>query len=118
MNYNIKGTEVTITDELRSYVESRLAQTDKFLGDDSTAHCDVELAYEAVRDGHKYRAEFTVSSRGEVYRASEWGSALHEAIDLAMAELMQELRRNKEKRLDIVRRGAAKAKNMLRFWRA
>jgi ribosomal subunit interface protein len=117
MNYNIKGTEVTITDELRSYVESRLAHADKFIGNDSTAHCDVELAHEAVRDGDKFRAEFTLSSRGEVYRASEWGSALHEAIDLAMAELTQELRRHKEKRLDVVRRGAAKAKDLLRFWR-
>jgi putative sigma-54 modulation protein len=117
MNYNIKGTELDITDELRTYVEKRLAQADKFVGADSTAHADVELAHSPVRDGKQYRAEFTVSCKGQVYRAEEWGTALHEAIDLAAAELTSELSRDKKKHLSIVRRSAAKAKDMMRFWR-
>lgn len=96
MNYNIKGTEVSITPELRDYVEKKFAPLDKFLSSDSTAHTDVELQYEEVRDGGKYRAEFTVSASGEFYRAEERGNTMHEAIDLAANQLTNELSRNKK----------------------
>lgn len=118
MNYNLKGTEVSITPELRDYVERRLAaHVDKFLSRDSTAHVDVELQYEAVRDGGRYRAEFTVSAGGELYRAQEWGTAMHEAIDLALSRLTGELARNKKKRLHVLRRGSMRVKEFLRGWR-
>lgn len=118
MNYNIKGTEVTITPELREYVEKRLAaHVDKFLSRDSTAHADVELQYEEVRDGGRYRAELTVSAGGALYRASEWGTGMHEAIDLAMSRLAGELSRTKKKRLHMLRRGAGHVKEFLRGWR-
>ena len=117
INYNLKGTDVTITDELRSYVESRLAHTDKFVGDDPTAHVDVELAHSALRDGGKYRAEFTLLSQGEVYRSEEWGTTLHEAIDIAMGELSTELRRSKKMKLKIFRHSAVRVKEFLRGWR-
>jgi putative sigma-54 modulation protein len=118
MNYNIKGTEVAITPELREYVERRLAShVDKFLARDTTAHADVELQYEAVRDGGRYRAEFTVSAGGELYRAQEWGTAMHEAIDLAISRLSGELARNKKKRLHVLRHSAVKVKEFLRGWR-
>ena len=86
----------------------------KFAEGDSTAHADIECEYSAVRDGGRYRAEYTVSVGGEVYRAEEWGTTLHEAIDLAGHELFRELRRAKRKRLHMVRRGALQVKDFIR----
>jgi ribosomal subunit interface protein len=117
VNYNIKGTNMQVTDELRTYVERQLAHADKLLGGDSTAHADVELEFNALNDGGKYRAEFTVGVGGTVYRASEWGGTLHEAIDLAAGELTQELRQEKSKRLHIFRHTGVKVKEFLRGWR-
>lgn len=117
MQYNIKGTELPITDELRSYVEKCLSHADKFLADDPSAHADVELEHAGVRDGDKYRAEFTVSASGELYRADAWGETLHAALDLATGELTKELRRTKSKRIDVLRRSALKVKEYLRGWR-
>lgn len=114
MNYNIKGTGLEISDELRAYVERQLAHADKLVGGDSTAHANVELEYDAVHDGGKYRAEFTVELSGKVYRASEWGSALHEAIDLAGGRLTGDLRQNKKKRLQVLRRTGSIVKDYLR----
>ncbi len=114
MNYNIKGTELAITGELRSYVEKKLAQTDKFLSHDSSAHTDVELEYASMRDGSKYRAEFTATAAGALYRKDAWGDTMHEAIDIAIAGLVQELRQHKKRRLHFVRRSALAAKDMLR----
>lgn len=117
MHYNIKGTELDVTPELRSYVERRLEHADKLVGDDSTAHAQVELEYSAVRDGGKYRAEFTVSVGGKVYRAEEWAGAMHEAIDLAIQALVGELRKDKKKSLRVFRHTALKVKEFLRGWR-
>lgn len=114
MNYNIKGSGLPVTDELRTYVEKKLGQADKFLGGDSTAHADVEFEHSQVRDGGKYRAEFTVSASAQVYRAEEWGTTLHEAIDVAAAELVKELRRDKKRHIALVRRGGAIIKGVLR----
>jgi len=114
MNYNIKGTELAITSELRSYVEKCLTKADTFLQSDSTAHTDVELEYSSVRDGSKYRAEFTTSAAGALHRKDAWGDTMHEAIDLASAGLVRELRQHKKKRLHFIRRGAGAAKDMLR----
>lgn len=116
-NYNIKGTGIAVTDELRTYVESRLEHTEKFLADDPTAHVDVEIQYlEEGRSG-KFRAEFTLSCGGNVYRAEHWGTTAHEAIDMASARLKEELSRNKKKRLDVFRHTAVKVKEYLRGWR-
>ncbi len=117
MNYNLKGTNLSITDELRSYLERRLEHAEKFLHADSAAHLDVELEYlEGGRSG-KYRAEFTLESRGQLYRASCWGSAMHEAIDLASSELASELSREKKKKVAVLRRMGTKAKEYLRGFR-
>lgn len=117
LNYNIKGTEVQITPELRSYIEKRLEHAAKLLNGDSTAHADVELEYSMVRDGGKYRAEFTVGVGGTVYRAEDWGGTMHEAIDIAAGELARELTKNKKKNLKVFRHSAVKVKEFLRGWR-
>ncbi len=118
MQYNIKGTHLDISDELRSYVEKKLAHADRLVGNDSTAHANVELQY--LEDGRsgKYRAEFTVSIKGEVYRSESWGASMHEAIDAAGGELVSELSRNKKKKLNVLRRTSVKVKEYLRGWRS
>ena len=117
MNYNIKGTTIEVTDELRSYVEKQLAHAEKFLSNDPTAHVDVELQHLPEGRSGKYRAEFTVSASGQVHRAERWGSTMHEAIDVAGAELATELSRDKKKRQSVLRRTSLKVKEYLRGWR-
>lgn len=118
LNYNIKGTGLVISDELRSYAEKGLSKAEKFLQGDTTAHADVELEHQEMREGHRNRAEFTLSVHSQVYRADAWGESMHAAIDLAIDELSAELRRNKKKRIDVVRRGAARAKAFLQGLRS
>lgn len=118
MNYNIKGTGIPITDELRAYAEKRLASLDKFLNDKEAARTDVELELSPLVDGPKYRAEMMLHDPGaRVMRAEARGTALHEAIDLAAGELFSELTRSKKKRLHLLRHGAVKVKEYLRGWR-
>ncbi len=117
MNYNIKGTGLAISDELRAYVERQLAHAERLVGTSLTAYADIELEYSQLNDAGKYRAEFTVACDGAVYRAEAQGGGMHEAIDIAGAELVAELRQSKKKRLHVLRRSALKVKEYLRGWR-
>ena len=117
MNYNIKGTGIAVAPELRRYVEKKFGSAEKFIGNDTTAYTNIELEYSQMRDGDKYRAEFTVSASGSLYRAQEWGSTMHAAIDLAIEALVKELRRNKSKHIRLLRRGAGRVKDFMRGFR-
>jgi len=115
LNYNIKGTGVDVSGELRNYIEKKLQHAEKFLHNDPSARADIELQFHALH-GERYRAEFTVSASGAVYRADALGESMHAAIDLAVGELVNELGRNKKRRLHILRRGAARIKDYIRGW--
>ncbi len=116
LNYNIKGTGVEVSAELRSYAEKKLQHAEKFLQNDPSSRVAIELEHQSMRHGEEYRAEFTVSASGAVYRAERWGESMHAAIDLAAGELVNELGRNKKKRLHKLRRGAQRFKDYLRGW--
>ncbi len=107
-----------MSNEIRSYIEKRLAHAEKFLQDDPTAHVDVEVQYLPEGRSGKFRTEFTVEARGEVYRVERWGAVLHESVDLAIGELQAELSRSKKKQLHLVRKSAARLKDYLRGWRS
>jgi ribosomal subunit interface protein len=117
VNYNIKGTDLPITDELRAYVERQLAHAERLLAGDSTAHADIELRYLPEGRSGKYCAEFNVRAGGELYRTESWGATMHEAIDVAGGELVRELSRDKKRRLHMLRRTAIRVKEYLRGWR-
>ena len=114
MNYNVKGTGLQITDEIRDYVEKRFVHADKLLQDDPTAHADVELEFKTSEEDKKYRAEFTLAACRQSFRAEAKGDTLHEAIDVATADLTQEVTREKKKSLNLERRGSAQIKDDVR----
>ena len=119
MNYNIKGTEVAITDEIRSYLEKKLEHLDKFLHNAEAARADVELQY-LPSQAKVYRAEVMLHapSLHAPVRAEGEGAGLHEAIDKVASELAAELTRDKKRRQHILRRGASRIKDYVRGFRS
>ena len=118
MNYNIKGTEVHITDEIRTYLEKKLTHLEKFVPNASASRADVELKY-LSSEAKTYCAEVMLHSPHlkQSLRAEASGSTLYEAIDKVTAELQTELTRTKKKRLQNFRHSAVKVKEFLRGWR-
>jgi len=116
MHYNVKGTGVPITDELRGYIEKKLATLDKFVYNESGARVDVECEFMASQE-RQYRAELMLQDKTQL-RAEARGTTLHEAIDIAAGELVEGLTRAKKKRLHTLRHSAFKVKEYLRGWRS
>lgn len=119
MQYNIKASGVSASDEVRGYVEKKLAVLEKFVSDPTVVRADVELNY-LESEEKNYRAEFAIFDPAlpEAARTEARGQALHEAIDLCVSELQEELTRKKKKRIDLVRRTAVRVKEYLRGWRS
>lgn len=116
MHYNLKASEVTLTEEIRAYLEKRLTTLEKFVHDPESARVDVELHFKQSEE-KMYRAEYMLHAPEfkEPLRAEAKGSTLHEAIDVTLGELHSSLRKIKGKRLHFVRRQAKKVKDF--FWR-
>jgi putative sigma-54 modulation protein len=115
MNYNIKGTDVAVTDELRTYAEKKLQALEKLLGD-SAARVDIVLQYLASEE-KQFKTEMTLHDAKHPLHAECYGSSMHEAIDMTTGELVAELNKSKKKRQSNFRQSAVKVKEFLRGWR-
>ncbi len=116
MQYNLKGTNLDLTQEIRGYIEKKLAKLDEFMQQGAASRTDVELEY-LPSEEKTYRAELMLHD-GMVLRAEARGGTLHEAIDKAMSELYLELTRARKKERSAFRRSAVRVKEYLRGWRA
>lgn len=115
MQYNIKGTDMQVTDVNRSYVEKRLGALDKFFGKKSGVRADVELQLLKEEAG-MFRAEATLHDHGLEgdFRAEARGGSMQEAIDIMSKELVLEVARAKKKLIHEKRKGAARFKDFIR----
>jgi ribosomal subunit interface protein len=118
MRYALKGTNIDLTDEIRSYIDAKLRGFDGLLAAPEAARVDIELQY-LLNEERTYRAEMTLHDPGAQApaRAEARGHALHEAIDKAVQELFEELTRAKRKKRGLFRRSAVRVKEYLRGWR-
>ena len=113
MNTNVKGTNLTLTDSIQNYLDKKMEAFSKFIEDESSAVCGVELARDTHHQrGDVFRCEITLQTPHNLFRVSEEGETVYSAIDVAQAELVRELRREKRKRVHLIRRGGQKLKEI------
>ena len=119
MNIEFKATTIELTEEIRNYAEEKITMLYKLLSnvDDENIRIEVELGRKAnQQSGNVFRTDLTVHAGADRTHAVGHGESLHAAIDEAKDDLERRIRRGKTKRLDALREGGAKIKNMLRFW--
>ena len=97
MRIEIKGRNVTVTDELAARVERRLEKVGRQVAPMAT--CEVELSEErnpSIRDSQV--AEMTLSLNGVTLRAKDASDSMLRSINLAADELARQVKRHREKR--------------------
>ncbi|MDE2213329.1 MAG: ribosome-associated translation inhibitor RaiA [Patescibacteria group bacterium] len=115
MHYNLKATGITLTPEVREYLDKKLTHLDR-LATQPEMQLNIELQFSSAATGPKYRAEFNLSLGKELTRAEASGDTLHSTIDIAANELHRKLTRDKKKRLHRLRHMAVRAKRFIRGW--
>ena len=101
MNINIKATNTTLTDSIRSNVEGKLEPLEKFIREEDVIH--LELAEDTKhQSGEFFRVDIQISPRGLYAEAR--GNDFYEAMDLLIPKIKQQLTKEKDKSLSLRRR--------------
>lgn len=118
MNIAIKTTGHELTSETRSLLEEKFAVLERLTSENvapAQLACEIEQSIAVERAGAKYRAEGNLSIDGKVLRAEAEGVTLEEAVDQVRDDLVRQLKDGRGRRRDLVRRGGAALKRMLRL---
>tara|TARA_B100000745_G_scaffold58094_1_gene34436 strand:- start:27154 stop:27510 length:357 start_codon:yes stop_codon:yes gene_type:complete len=118
MQINYKAPTIDLTDEIRNYTEAKVAMVQKLIATtDENVQVDVELSKANQQSGEVFRADITIHAGADRTHAVGHGESMLAAIDNAKDELAGRLRRAKDKKQNAFRKGGAKIKKMLRFWK-
>jgi len=97
MNYTLKGTNIEITDAIRSHLDEHVAKLTKYHSGITVARFEVELTTHHHHKGKIFRSEGNVSVPGKLLRAEETHEDLYAAIDSMARTLKRELVAYKDK---------------------
>ncbi|NCN52251.1 ribosome-associated translation inhibitor RaiA [Candidatus Parcubacteria bacterium] len=115
---HIQGSNIEVTDTLRTLVEQKFAKLGKFIGDRPDVTCDIELEkMTGSHSGNIFRAEVNIRVGGKLYRAEATTDQIEKSIDQMRNEVEREIRKAQSKEQTLVKRGGAMIKRMMRFGR-
>lgn len=116
LNISFKATQFEITPAIRAYAEEKVRMIERLLDErDADARAEVELEQTTRhhQSGDIFRAEINLRTARVNLRTEAEEGDLYAAIDIAKDELVEELRRLKEKKSSMMRRGGRMFKGMM-----
>ena len=105
MRLQVKGRNLEVSEQIRTYAEEKLGKLDRLVSDPTRV--ELELAVEtnpSIADNNI--AEATVWTKGPVLRARETSADMKASIDQLVAKLERQVKRYREKRRVAPRRHA------------
>lgn len=117
MRLNLKATNITLNDDIRSYLEKRLASIDKLINlEDPSVMVDVELGCSTKhhQSGDIFFAEINIHRGKETFRSVSNRPTINAAIDDMRDEIAGELSARKGKLRSLSRRSGQFAKALLK----
>ena len=94
MNLVLSGTNLDITEGLRSAIEEKIGKLERYFTDTTEVH--VTLSTEKNRQ----KIEITIPMKGSIIRAEEVSSDMYVSIDLVEEVIERQLRKYKNKLID------------------
>src|SRR5436190_16349339 len=97
MRLQVKGRNLEISEQIRTYAEEKLGKLDRLVSDPTRV--ELELAVErnpSIADNHV--AEATIWTKGPVLRARESSGDMKASIDLLVDKLERQVKRYRQKR--------------------
>lgn len=115
MTVSLKGTGLEITQSIRRYLDEKIIKlVEKLIKKgDEFVKLDLEVGRQTFhhRHGKIFRAEANLSVGSRVLYADAVGEDIYEAIDLLEEELEREIKKFKNKKITLERKGARVLKN-------
>ncbi|MBU3926089.1 ribosome-associated translation inhibitor RaiA [Patescibacteria group bacterium] len=122
MKVNIKATNIKLTPALKTLIEHKIGNLDKFISHPDggiQAWVEVGMTTKGQQSGEIYRAEIqiTIPHVDKGVRVESTSTDLYAAIEQAKDEMKVELRRLKDKKISLSRYGARIIKDTLKFFK-
>ena len=117
MKLEIFAKDIKVTPELKKYIEEKVRSFDNILGKSKEERfCDFRVGRNAKSHSHGqiYFAEARVETPHKNYGAKAKAETLEAAIDELKDEILKKIRRNKDKKDSMVKRGGRKLKELLK----
>ncbi len=89
MNIKIIGRKVNLKDNFKVLVEKKMSKFERIFDEDAEVIVTVTL------ERNRQTVEITVKQRGMFYRAESTEIEMNEALDIAVAKLSKQIRKNK-----------------------
>jgi ribosomal subunit interface protein len=105
---NIKATKLSLNEELKDYIEKKMAMLDRYLGRIPVTSCHIEIGLTpgGQQSGEIYRAEVNLVLPGEMIRVEKCEKDIFKAIDKVKDHLARSIKEYKAKRIEKRRRPA------------
>ena len=117
MKISIKTTNITLTPDIKEYLDRKLESLKKFIGaDDSAVAVDVELGKSSThhQTGDVFRAEINVFEGKKSHRAVAEGNDLVSALDGMKDQILHSLRNDKTKKMTLIKKTGSRLKQFIR----
>jgi putative sigma-54 modulation protein len=101
MKINIKTSNITLTPAISEYIQKKMDMVEKFLSKTEVIVCDfeIELTTNHHNKGEIFRAEVSLQITKELIWVDHTADDLYKAIDKVKDQLVDLIKKSKEKRL-------------------
>ena len=117
MKVEIFAKNIELDNKLKEYIQKKVDSLENILGkSDEERSCDFRIKKDAsAKKGKIYFAEAKIITPHKKYGADASGESVFEAIDKLKDEIAKKIRRNKDKKESLIKKGGRKIKELLKF---
>ena len=99
LNIVIRGSNMKVTDALKSYVQDKIGRLTKYF--DRIQSAEVELSCQDHKSAEEsQRVQVTLNANGAIFRCEESSISMYASIDIVAEKLERQLKRFKKKLID------------------
>jgi putative sigma-54 modulation protein len=120
MQINLQGKGIELTDAIKDYVLKRVTNLEKLLssieksGGDVLVNFEVGKSTQHHKGGEVFHSDCLININGKKFYYGSDKEDLYESVDDVKERLYEEIRRNKDRKQTLFKRGAASVKKMLK----
>ena len=120
MKINLQGKNFELTPAIEDYVLKKVTNLEKLLSGMKTEKREVTVVFEVSKatnhhkSGDVFHADCLINIDGQEFYASSDAEDIYQAIDEVRETLFNEIRKNKDRKQTLFKRGASSVKKMLK----
>ncbi|MBU1558063.1 ribosome-associated translation inhibitor RaiA [Patescibacteria group bacterium] len=115
-NLQIKAINIEMTEAIEDYFREKMNSLDKYIDlSDESVECDARVSKIADnQSGDIFKAEVSLHTSGKNYGAESTKDNLYTAIDDVRESMARKITSHKDKQRSLFKKGASKAKDLLK----